>query len=140
MQYVSELIGASVRDPDGHIVAKISDLLVPADADYPALEALALKPPKGETRTVPWSAIRVLDDGAVVLWHSIGGKVLKRLSTSPAMPDVLAFSGEEAEKRATDAMSLISGQNRKLIAMEYLVDRTVNWIAISSHDGVIAEG
>jgi hypothetical protein len=53
---------------------------------------------------------------------------------------VLAFSGEEAEKRATDAMSLISGQNRKLIAMEYLVDRTVNWIAISSHDGVIAEG
>ena len=53
---------------------------------------------------------------------------------------VLACSGEEAEKRATDAMSLISGQNRKLIAMEYLVDRTVNWIAISSHDGVIAEG
>ena len=53
---------------------------------------------------------------------------------------VLAFSGEEAEKRATDAMSLISGQNRKLIAMEYLVDRTVNWIAISSYDGVIAEG
>ena len=52
---------------------------------------------------------------------------------------VLAFSGEEAEGRATDAMSLISGQNRKLIAMEYLVDRTVNWIAISSHDGVIAE-
>jgi len=53
---------------------------------------------------------------------------------------VLAFSGEEAEKRATDAMSLISGQNRKLIAMEYLVDRTVSWIAIGSNDGVIAEG
>ena len=51
---------------------------------------------------------------------------------------VQAFSGEEAEKRATDAMSLISG--RKPITMEYLVDRTVNWIAISSHDGVIAEG
>jgi magnesium transporter len=67
MQYVSELIGASVRDPDGKVVAKIADLLVPADADYPALEALALKPPKGKTRTVPWSAIRVLDDGAVVL-------------------------------------------------------------------------
>ena len=53
---------------------------------------------------------------------------------------VLACSGEEAEKRATDAMSLISGQNRKLFGMEYLVDRTVNWIAISSHNGVIAEG
>ena len=53
---------------------------------------------------------------------------------------VLACSGEEAEKRATDAMSLIPGQDRKRIAMEYLVDRTVNWIAISSHDGVIAEG
>ncbi len=53
---------------------------------------------------------------------------------------VLARSGEEAEKRATDAMSLIPSQNRKLIAMEYLVDRMVNWIAISSHDGVIAEG
>lgn len=49
---------------------------------------------------------------------------------------VLVCSGEEAEKRATDAMSLIPGQNRKLIAMEFLVDRTVNWIAISSHDGL----
>ncbi len=41
---------------------------------------------------------------------------------------VLAFSGEEAEKRATNAMSLILGRN----PMEYLVDRTVNCIAISS--------
>ena len=53
---------------------------------------------------------------------------------------VLAFSGEEAEKRATNAMSLILGRNRKLITMEYLVDRTVNWIAIGNYDGVIAEG
>ena len=53
---------------------------------------------------------------------------------------VLAFSAEEAEKRATDAMAVLSGQNRKVIDMEYLVDRTVNWFAISNHDGVIAEG
>lgn len=53
---------------------------------------------------------------------------------------VLASSAEEAEKRATDAMAVISGQNRKVIAMEYLVDRTVNWIAITGHDDVVAEG
>jgi magnesium transporter len=67
MQYVSELIGAPVREPGGRIVARVADLLVPADADYPAVEALALKPPKGDARTVPWSAVRVLDDGALVL-------------------------------------------------------------------------
>jgi CBS domain-containing protein len=67
VQYASELIGASVRDPDGQIVAKVADLLVPADADYPAVEALALKPRHGAMRTVPWSAVRVLDDGAVIL-------------------------------------------------------------------------
>jgi CBS domain-containing protein len=67
MQYVSELIGAPVRDPDGRVVAKVADLLVPADADYPTVEAVALKPSKGERRTVPWSAVRVLDDGALRL-------------------------------------------------------------------------
>src|SRR5204863_4965831 len=67
MQYVSELIGSPVRDPDGRVVAKIADLLVAADADYPAVDALALKPPKGQARTVPWSSVRVLDDGALAL-------------------------------------------------------------------------
>lgn len=52
---------------------------------------------------------------------------------------VLASGAEEAEKRATDAMELISGPNRKVIAVEYLVDRTINWIAITGHDDVIAE-
>ena len=42
-------------------------------------------------------------------------------------------SAEEAEKRAPDARSLIPDQNRKLIPLEFLIDRTVNWIAISSH-------
>jgi magnesium transporter len=67
MQYVSELLGAPVRDPDGRVVAKIADLLVPADEDYPAVEAVALKPPKGEPRTVPWSAVRFLDNGKISL-------------------------------------------------------------------------
>jgi magnesium transporter len=67
MQYVSELIGAPVRDPDGHIVARVADLLVPADADYPAIEAVALKPARGDQRTIPWSALRVLDSGKLSL-------------------------------------------------------------------------
>src|SRR5438045_6461795 len=67
MQYVSELIGSPVRDPDGRVVAKIADLLVPADADYPAVDALALKPPKGDSRMVPWSAFRKLADGGLSL-------------------------------------------------------------------------
>ncbi|MBV9171294.1 MAG: magnesium transporter [Chloroflexi bacterium] len=67
MQYVSELIGASVRDPEGRVVGKIADLLVPADADYPALEAVSLKPARGEPRTIPWSALRIKDDRTLTL-------------------------------------------------------------------------
>jgi magnesium transporter len=67
MQYVSELIGASVRDPHGQVVARVTDLLVPADADYPAIDALSLKPRRGDARMVPWSAVRVLDGGGVSL-------------------------------------------------------------------------
>jgi magnesium transporter len=67
MQYVSELLGAPVRDPDGRVVARVTDLLVPADADYPAVDAIALKPPRGEPRTVPWSALRVVEDGNIRL-------------------------------------------------------------------------
>jgi CBS domain-containing protein/sporulation protein YlmC with PRC-barrel domain len=68
MQYVSELIGAPVRDPEGHIVARVTDLLVPADADYPALEGVALKPARGgDPRTIAWSALRVLENGSLSL-------------------------------------------------------------------------
>ncbi|MCA1644880.1 MAG: magnesium transporter MgtE, partial [Chloroflexi bacterium] len=71
MQYVSELIGAPVRDPAGRVVARVTDLLVPADADYPAVEALSLKPRNGAVRMVPWSAIRVHEDGAVSLFAEL---------------------------------------------------------------------
>src|ERR671933_111960 len=67
MPYVSELIGAPVRDPDGRVVAKVTDLLVPSDADYRAVEAVSLKPAKGSPRIVPWSAVRVLDDNKLAL-------------------------------------------------------------------------
>jgi CBS domain-containing protein/sporulation protein YlmC with PRC-barrel domain len=65
MPYVSELLGAPVRDPAGRVVGKVDDLLVPADAEYPAVEAVALKPARrgDQPRTLPWSALRVLDDG-----------------------------------------------------------------------------
>src|SRR5689334_15264510 len=73
MQYISELLGAPVCDPDGRVVANVSDVLVAADADYPAVDAVALKPRKGgEARTVPWSALRVEDDhGRVALSSSL---------------------------------------------------------------------
>ncbi len=67
MNYVSELIGAPVRDPDGHVVGRVADLLVPADADYPAIEGVALKSARGDQRNIPWSSLRVLDDGKLGL-------------------------------------------------------------------------
>lgn len=67
MQYVSELIGAPVRDANGRVIARISDVLVPADADYPALDAVSLKPAKGSPRTIPWSALQVDDDRTLTL-------------------------------------------------------------------------
>ena len=67
MPYVSELIGAPVRGPDGRVVAKVNDLLVPSNADYPAVEAVSLKPAKGSPRIVPWSAVRVLADNKLAL-------------------------------------------------------------------------
>jgi magnesium transporter len=71
MQYVSELLGAPVCEPDGRVVAKVSDVLVAADADYPTVDAVALKPRNGEARTVPWSALSVEDNGDVRLSTSL---------------------------------------------------------------------
>ncbi len=67
MPYVSELIGTSVHDPAGRVVGKVADLLVPAQADYPAVTGLTVKPKKGQLRTVDWSAVRILDDGGIGL-------------------------------------------------------------------------
>ncbi|MBV8720245.1 MAG: magnesium transporter [Chloroflexi bacterium] len=75
MQYVSELLGAPVCDPEGRVVAKVSDVLVAADADYPAVDAVALKPRNGEPRTVPWSALSLEDNGDVRLSTSLADVV-----------------------------------------------------------------
>ncbi len=67
MPYVSELIGAAVHDPSGRIVGRVADLLVPAQADYPAVEGLTVKPLAGQPRTVAWSSVRLRDDGRLAL-------------------------------------------------------------------------
>ncbi len=48
MPYVSELIGAAVHDPAGRVVGKVADLLVPAEADFPTVDRVAVKTGKGE--------------------------------------------------------------------------------------------
>lgn len=66
--YVSQLLGAPVREPNGRVIGKVADLLVPADTDYPTVNALCVKPGRGGTSTtLPWSAVRIVDDGAIVL-------------------------------------------------------------------------
>jgi flagellar motility protein MotE (MotC chaperone)/sporulation protein YlmC with PRC-barrel domain len=97
MQYVSELLGAPVRDPEGHVVAKVSDVLVPGDADYPAVDALALKPHKGEPRTVPWSALRVLDSGGVGL-----STTLAELPIFDPPPDELSLARQVMDHQIID--------------------------------------
>jgi magnesium transporter len=67
MPYVSELLGAPVRGPSGEAVGKVVDLLVAPDADYPPIDALALKSPHGQTRVVPWSVVRIEDGDALRL-------------------------------------------------------------------------
>src|SRR3954451_934084 len=97
MQYVSELLGTPVRDPDGHVVGRVSDVLVPADADYPALDAVALKPPKGETRTVPWSALKVQDNGSVSL-----STALAQTPTFEPPPDELSLARQVLDHQIID--------------------------------------
>ncbi len=67
MPYVSELIGAAVHDPAGRVVGRVADLLVPAEADFPTVDRVAVKPRNGTERTVDWSAVRILDDGGLML-------------------------------------------------------------------------
>ncbi len=71
MQYVSELIGSPVRDPGGKIAGKVSALLVAVGSDYPPIDAVCLKPAEGGSRTVDWSVVRILDDGALALTSSL---------------------------------------------------------------------
>jgi sporulation protein YlmC with PRC-barrel domain len=47
LAYFSTLVGRPVCDARGERVGKLVDLLVPADTDYPAIEALAVVPHRG---------------------------------------------------------------------------------------------
>lgn len=69
--YASELIGKPARDPEGRLVGTIVDLLVPADTDYPVVGALRIKPKRGDARTIPWSAVRVVGAEALILATSL---------------------------------------------------------------------
>lgn len=64
--YLSELLGAPVRDVSGRAVGRVADLIAPADTDYPAIAGLAVKT-GGGVRTVPWSAVRAIEARTVVL-------------------------------------------------------------------------
>lgn len=96
MQYVSELLGAPVRDPEGRVVAKVADLLVPSDADYPAVEALALKQRQGGQRTVPWSAVTVVDNGIQL------STTLSEAPTFTPRPDELSLARQVMDHQIID--------------------------------------
>lgn len=62
MAFLSDLIGQVVRDADGQEVGKLADLLVPVNVDYPAVVAVAVRRPDGQTLIVPWEQVELLDD------------------------------------------------------------------------------
>lgn len=64
--YLSDLLGAPVRDPAGHAVGRLTDLLVPVELDYPSVTALCVKTGR-ETRAVAWNSVRAVADRGVVL-------------------------------------------------------------------------
>src|SRR6184192_2566541 len=65
MPYLSELLDQPVCDAGGRVVARLVDLVVPGDVDYPAVAAAVLHRPQGEL-TIPWSALQ-LEEGRVAL-------------------------------------------------------------------------
>lgn len=64
--FMSGLLGSRVRDPDNRTVGKLADLLVSADTDFPAVDAICIKTGE-QLRTVAWNAVRALDRSGVVL-------------------------------------------------------------------------
>jgi magnesium transporter len=62
MAHFSTLLGRPVRDAAGQTVGKLVDLIVPADTDYPAIQALVAQPRQGERVVLPWSDVAELED------------------------------------------------------------------------------
>ena len=67
MAHFSTLLGRPVCDAAGHPVGKLVDLIVPADTDYPAIQALVAQPRQGPRVLLPWSDVADLDEGRVRL-------------------------------------------------------------------------
>ncbi|HEY7062024.1 MAG TPA: CBS domain-containing protein [Chloroflexota bacterium] len=67
MAHFSALLGRPVCDAAGQPVGKLVDLIVPADTDYPAIQALVAEPRHGERVLLPWSDVATVDDGRVHL-------------------------------------------------------------------------
>jgi CBS domain-containing protein/sporulation protein YlmC with PRC-barrel domain len=67
MAYFSALLGRAVYDAAGSTVGKLVDLVVPADTDYPAIQALVVERRRGERDLVPWSAVAEVGDRTVRL-------------------------------------------------------------------------
>jgi magnesium transporter len=67
MAHFSTLLGRPVCDAAGQTVGKLVDLVVPADTDYPAIQALVAQPRRGERMVLPWSDVAEMDGGQVRL-------------------------------------------------------------------------
>src|SRR5581483_2652728 len=67
MAHFSTLLGRPVCDAAGQPVGKLVDLIVPADTDYPAIQALVAQPRRGERVVLPWSEVAEVKDGSVRL-------------------------------------------------------------------------
>ncbi len=65
--YVSQLLGSDVLDPDGRAVAKVTDLIVAAETDFPPVDAVVVKPANGALRSVSWASVRVLGPSSLGL-------------------------------------------------------------------------
>ncbi|HLH22731.1 MAG TPA: CBS domain-containing protein [Chloroflexota bacterium] len=67
MAHFSTLLGRPVCDAAGQTVGKLVDLIVPADTDYPAIQALVAQPRRGERVLLPWADVAELDESRVRL-------------------------------------------------------------------------
>lgn len=75
MALLSDLLGRPVADAQGQSIGKLADLLVPANEDYPAIVAVAIKPAHGETLVVLWDQVEVEGDGRTLrlrpMWDAV---------------------------------------------------------------------
>lgn len=64
--YLSQLLGAPVRDAAGRVVGSVADLLVPVDTDFPAVGGLCVKAGR-QAHALPWTAVQQVAGRELVL-------------------------------------------------------------------------